>query len=243
MRLPVIQGVIDRRLLVNFRIDPERLERFLPAPFRPQLVDGMGIGGVCLIRLTELRPRLTPRPFGVSSENAAHRIAVVWDDAGEARCGVFIPRRDTSSRLNAAVGGSVFPGVHHVANFDVTETETRYRVELRSQDDTTHMLVDGHVSDRLPEGSVFESVEAASSFFEGGSLGYSPSRRDGHYDGLELRTFDWSVDAFEIDELQSSFFDDTSRFPEGTVRFDCALLMRGIAHEWHAKPDITSSGE
>ena len=36
MRLPTIRGVIDRRILVNFRVTPKVLENFLPSPFRPQ---------------------------------------------------------------------------------------------------------------------------------------------------------------------------------------------------------------
>ena len=39
-RIPIIVGVIDRRILANFRVDPERLEAILPEPFRPERVDG-----------------------------------------------------------------------------------------------------------------------------------------------------------------------------------------------------------
>jgi hypothetical protein len=27
-------------------------------------------------------------------------------------------------------------------------------------------------------------------------------------------------------------------FPKGSIEFDCALLMRGIEHEWHGVPDL-----
>ena len=57
MRLPVIRGVIDRRILVNYRVDPDALRRILPSPFRPKLIRGYGIAGVCLIRLRQMRPR------------------------------------------------------------------------------------------------------------------------------------------------------------------------------------------
>jgi len=79
VRLPVIRGVIERRVLVNFRVDPAALERVLPPPLRPKLVGTFGIGGICLIRLRDIRPRLVPSAFRISSENAAHRIAVHWD--------------------------------------------------------------------------------------------------------------------------------------------------------------------
>src|SRR5688572_13695007 len=100
MQIPVIQGTIDRRILINFRVDPEILARLVPAPFRPKLVNGAGMAGVCLIRLKQVRPRFLPSFLGISSENAAHRIAVEWEVEGKTKEGVYIPRRDTSSWFN-----------------------------------------------------------------------------------------------------------------------------------------------
>lgn len=109
IRLPVIQGLIRRRLLVNFRVDPAVMETFLPEPFRPKLHAGYAIAGICLIRLEDIRPRGLPGVLGISSENAAHRIAVEWEDeSGRTREGVFIPRRDTNSCLNHLAGGRSF---------------------------------------------------------------------------------------------------------------------------------------
>jgi hypothetical protein len=123
LKLPQIRGVIDRRILANYRVDPEMLARLLPSPFRPKLAGGFGIAGICMIRLKQIRPRGFPKWIGISSENAAHRVAVEWDDpeTGQPREGVYIPRRDSSSRLNALAGGRVFVGVHHRARFDVRE--------------------------------------------------------------------------------------------------------------------------
>ena len=96
MRFPKVHGIIRRRLLVNFRVEPDVIQRHLQQS-RPKLHDGQAIAGICLIRLENIRPKRVPRILGLSSENAAHRIAVVWEDSGEMREGVYIPRRDTSS--------------------------------------------------------------------------------------------------------------------------------------------------
>src|SRR5688500_9794265 len=108
-KLPTIAGVIDRRILANYRVDPAVLARLLPDPFRPQLVNGHGMAGICLIRLKQIRPRGLPGILGVSSENAAHRVAVEWDLPSGVKQGVFIFRRDTSSRVNHLAGGRLFP--------------------------------------------------------------------------------------------------------------------------------------
>ncbi|HVC93756.1 MAG TPA: DUF2071 domain-containing protein [Pirellulales bacterium] len=238
MQLPVVRGTIDRRILVNFRVDPTVLERLVPAPFRPKLVGGLGMAGVCLIRLKHIRPRWLPPALGLTSENAAHRIAVEWERNGEHRQGVFIPRRDTSSRLNSLVGGHLFPGEHRHARFQVAEAQDRYHVRLDSDDGHTHLVVEGHASADLPGTSVFRSLREASEFFEAGSLGYSVTSKLGTFDGLELRSFAWRAQPLAVDRIESSFFEDRAIFPAGSVEFDCALLMKGVEHEWHGREPI-----
>src|SRR5262245_38487671 len=112
MRLPGIHGLIKRRLLINYRVDPSVMRRQLPAPFRPKLHENSAIAGICLIRLEHIRPRPFPRALGLSSENAAHRIAVVWEDNTGSHEGVYIPPRDTGSPLNHLSGGRLFPAEH-----------------------------------------------------------------------------------------------------------------------------------
>src|SRR5438552_7940192 len=174
MRLPTIQGVIRRRILVNFRVDPEVMQRQLPDRFRPKLQEGHAVAGICLIRLEHLRPKMLPEIIGLSSENAAHRVAVLWDDEqGVIHEGVFIPRRDTNSPVNLLLGGRVFPGEHHSASFEVHESESAVSLSMKSDDGEVAVEVAGRLADMLPQSSVFPSVPAASSFFESGSLGYS----------------------------------------------------------------------
>jgi hypothetical protein len=231
--------MIDRRILVNFRVDAGVLARLLPPPFRPQLVaQGVGMAGICLIRLKGIRPRWLPSFVGIGSENAAHRISVEWDNQGTTGTGVYIPRRDSSSYLNRLAGGRLFPGVHHHSRFIVDEAGDNYRLDMLNGDGT-HVLVEGHRAERLPDGSVFGDLPQASEFFAQGSLGYSATGSDGTYDGLKLHTFRWEVEPLSVSRVESSFFDDASRFPPGSVHFDCALLMRHIPHEWHGVESLT----
>jgi len=238
MRVPILRGVIDRRMLVNFRARPEVLQRLLPEPFRPRLIHGFGMAGVCLIRLKHIRPRFFPAVLGMSSENAAHRIAVEWEQGGKRHQGVYIPRRDTSSRFNTLVGGRLFPGVHHHAKFEVQERPDAYRVALRSDDGRTRLSVRARPSPTMPPGSVFRSLREASEFFRDGSIGFSPGLAAGHFEGLELRTRDWRVQPLVVDEVHSSFFHDPELFPPGSVEFDSALLMREVEHEWCQQPAL-----
>lgn len=231
MEIPIVRGVIDRRILVNFQVDPAALEAVVPAPLKPKVVKGLGIGGICLIRLREIRPRLIPRALGIRSENAAHRIAVVLPDGSE---GVFIPRRDTSSRLNSLAGGRLFPGRHHLSCFKVVETGGEYDVRVEDRQGKVLISVEAQLAESMPHGSVFSAVAEASEFFEAGSLGYSPAEHPGKLDSLELRTETWHVSPLVVRHVRSAYFEDRGRFPEGSVQFDSALLMTNVRHEWHS---------
>jgi hypothetical protein len=231
MQFPRIQGLIDRRILVNYRVAPDVLARLIPSPFRPHLVAGHGMAGICLIRLKQLRPRGLPAWTGIGSENAAHRIAIEWDEAGQTCHGVYVPRRDSSSLWNVLAGGRIFPGIHHLSRFSIRETQDDFQVEFNARDGT-RVAVAGNIAPQLPPASIFESLQQASEFFACGSVGYSQARAPGCLEGLELCTTNWNLTPLEVRRAESSFFSDRSRFPAGTVEFDSAFLMRHIAHEW-----------
>ncbi len=239
MRIPVLKGTIKRRLLVNFRVDPGAIQRLLPSPFRPKLHRDHAIAGICLIRLEDIRPAGLPAVIGFSSENAAHRIAVEWTDAfGAPREGVFIPRRDTGSRLNSLAGGRLFPGEHHHARFTVADDGQHVELAMEADDRQVSVRVVGSTCGRLPLSSCFDSLLEASAFFEGGCLGYSVTGDETRLDGLLLRTLEWRVQALAVTTAYSSYFDDRTRFPSGTAEFDHALVMRDIVHEWHQAEDL-----
>jgi hypothetical protein len=229
MKIPIIKGIIDRRILINYQIDKEVLENYLPKPFRPKLVNGKGIAGICLIRLKEIRPKGLPKQIGISSENGAHRIAVEWTENGELKEGVFIPRRDTSSKLNALAGGTLFPGIHHLASFTVNEKDGNYEVSFVSADNTS-LSIKASETESWNKESVFENLECVSDFFENGSVGYSPDKNS--FEGLQLKAYNWKVSLLEVKSVRSSFFENEAIFPKGSVKFDNALLMKDIEHEW-----------
>lgn len=233
-QLPAVAGRIERRILVNFRCQPDVLARMLPPPFRPKLINGWGMAGICLIRLGGIRPAFLPAIGGLKSENAAHRIAVEWDEHGAAREGVYIPRRDTNAWFNQLLGGKLFPGVHHAAEFRVVETGDCFDVEMRSDDGVTLVRVHARVTDQLLPDSVLCSLDEASEFFRGGTLGWS-ARKDQEFDGLELHCEQWQLEPLVVERIESSFFANPAIFPPGSAKFDSAFLMRNIPHEWHSQ--------
>lgn len=242
MKIPSITGTIRRRILLNYRVAPDVVRAVLPTRFRPKLVGGHAIAGICLIRLEGMRPKVFPSFTGISSENSAHRIAVEWeDDHGETQQGVYVPRRDTDSRMNALAGGRVFPGVHHYSKFIVEDCGRQISMRIVA-DDVEKPLIDLVVSetDDFPDASAFSSLEDSSEFFEAGCIGYSARPDSCTLDGLLLKVSDWRVSALSVHSARSAYFDDSSIFPAGSIELDHALLMRDIPHEWHSEPTMTS---
>lgn len=232
MCVPVVRGQIDRRLLIGVRIDPEIAAKFIPRPLQPKVVNGWNIGGVCLIRLRHMRLKGLPTWCGMTSENAAHRFAVQWLENGAVREGVYIPDRDTNSELNHLVGGRLFPGIHHRADFNVWESEGRFRVGYDRRSGGCSVKVVARRVDGWLAGSVFESLNEASEFYRQGNIGWSDSGDGYCVEGMRLECPNWQLTPLLVERFESSYLQDPKRFPAGSVEFDSGLLMQNLDHDW-----------
>jgi hypothetical protein len=236
MRQPRLSSVVERRLLVNYRLAPEAAARLLPGGLRPQLVRGHAVAGICLLRLGDVRPSWAPKTVGLRSENAAHRIAVEWDGPDGVETGVYIPRRDTASLLNTWAGGRLFPGEHGRADFEVRETPGELHVAYTTRSGDTQVDVTVEVTPELRGSKLFDNLQQASIFFERGAKGYSPTAA-GALEGMELHASAWRLDACRIVSAQSSFFES---LPKGSATLDCALVMREVPVTWRPLPAMHS---
>lgn len=221
-----LRAQVRRRLLVSYRVDPTLAASLVPAPFRPQLVDGSAVAGVCVIGLTSVRPGWLRARVGFRTENVAHRIAVEWDEKGATRSGVYILERHSSSVLPVLLGGRLFPGVQRRARFRLDESTDRFRVIMTAA--SVAVDVDAAVGGPWTS-SLFPTVEAASAFHEQGSVGWSPRRRGGGAEPLELTSRDWAVEPARAIRIRSSFFD---ALPADRVELDSVLLMRDLPFFW-----------
>lgn len=232
MKLPALNGVIDRRLLINYRVTPDAVKNLLPEDLDPLIVNGYASAGICLLRLKNIGLKHAPRLLRINSENAAHRFLVKHKDSAKNPCGVYIPRRDTDSFLNVMVAGKLFSWPHYSARFNVKELNGVYAVSMESKDGYSSLHVEAELSGTFPSDSMFTSIDHASTCFRDCSVGISPSSDGKRSKVIKLKTATWSVKPLHIRVLRSSFFEDNSIFPDGTICFDNALLMEGIEHEW-----------
>ena len=231
-----IASLIERRLLVNYRIDPEAVARVLPEGMRPELCNGHAVGGICLIRLGALRPAGLPGRLGLRTENAAHRIAVLWDGPDGPVRGVYIPRRDTDSRFTTLAAGRLFPGEQHLAKFEVDEEPDTLSVGFTGRDGGASAAVRVRVADRLRGSELFPDLATASAFFRDAPGAFAARSKGPELDQVDLRAEGWAVSATVLEHVESSFFEDPDRFPPGSAVPDCALLMRDVEAVWQSGP-------
>jgi hypothetical protein len=237
--LPTLRGIIARRVLLNFRADPHVAQSVLPEPFVVETYNGAAIVGICLIRLEQLRPKGFPSRVSMASENVAHRIAVRYPVKGGMRSGVFIWRRETDQKLVQMFGGRLFPGVHHGATFSVQENDGQISMDVKSDDGETDVSFSATTTTSWQPTSAFKSLDEASEFFQHGDCGFSCSLDQRSVEGMELKISQWSVKPLTVQLKNAAFYSRSSRFPKGSVEFDCGLLMRAVPHEWHQIKDIS----
>lgn len=248
--LPVMEGVIARRILLNWWVEPDVAARLIPAPFEPALVNGFAVAGICLLRLEQLRPAGMPAALGITTESYAHRIAVRYPagpssaDGGLRindgwRDGVYIWRRDTDSFFTRLLGGRLFPGVHGDAEFQVDEGEGALAMNVFSEEGGADVSFRALTEAQWSWSLRFPRFTDVCNFFERGSRGFS-CRLDGQgLEGMEMPAVaGWQMSPLAVHDVRSAFFDHRERFPRGSCGFDSAAIMRGIPHSWHELTEV-----
>lgn len=228
MKLPALCGHLERRILLNYRVDPKVLAPLLPVGLRPFTWRGEGVAGICLLRLSQVRPEGLPAWMGLSSESAAHRIAVAWEEEGHTRTGVYVLRRDTSAWLPHLLGSRVFPGRFERSHLQVETSPEGWSLQLEGKDLRVALRV-RKASERRGT-SLFRDLDEASAFFQSGALGWSQG--DPHLEGMMIALEGWNLRPLDIEYATSSYFEDRARFPEGSLHLDSAYCMEHLPLRW-----------
>jgi len=224
-----IRGRFERTLQINYRVDPGLLAEQLAPGLRPLLVRGWGIAGIALLRISDLRPRFLPDWLGRRSEHALHWVAIESHVDGESAPGVWVVRYDTDMRLSAVRGGLFGAGGWH-ARFELSETPTRIRARMRSDESAAQIELEAGVSHELPRDSVFATASDAADVF----------LQDHRIAALRSARHLGDAEPLRIVHIGSSYFDDSARFPRGSVALDSAVIVRRLRRI--AEPAMANAG-
>jgi hypothetical protein len=236
--LTKVEGMIARRILVNYWLDPAVARRLVPEPLEPTLVNGFAVAGICLVRLEQMRPHGLPASLGITSENMAHRIAVRYPSGGAMKDGVYILRRDTDSLFASRLGGVLFPGTFRDAEFRVEEAGDALGLEVLTEDGAADVRFRAALGAPWKWTLLFARLADVCRFFQRADCGFESTRNGEALEGMRLCQQRWEMTPVALDGLHSAFYADERRFPRGSVGFDSAVLMRGIPHYWQALGEV-----
>lgn len=220
-----VRGKIRSRLLVNALVDPDEAAQRLPKGLRPHVIGQGTVVGCCLLDIVAIRPAPLPAMVGASLQAAAHRISVEWDDdSGATTVGVYVPLRLTHSRIAAALGGRVFPGVHRRASVKLTQDGEclAWRVEAGDEPGAYSVRVDAAPC----RGSTLTVREPIEATCLGAEVGLSPGH-DGALEAVRMTPRHRHAQPVEVHHLDSAFAASfASAAPAPTY------VMRDVAVTW-----------
>jgi hypothetical protein len=220
-----IRGTIRRRLLVNAVVDPDEATRRLPVGLRPHVTALGTVVGCCLLEIDGIRPAYVPAIAGRTLRAAAHRISVEWeDDSGQMTVGVYVPMRQTDSRMAVALGGRWFPGVHEPAEVEVSASDgdLRWATDPRGPDGY-RVRVDASIP-RDTDASI--ACEPVAGTCMSADVGLSPDHH-GVLEGARMEPDHRRVRKVAIDDLDSAFLSSFT-----TARVAPSYLMADVGVTW-----------
>jgi hypothetical protein len=203
---------VQSRLLVVYRFDPDLADGLLPPTLRPRPIQGYAIGVACYTRLSATR---LFRGRARGSDHLSYRLAVQRADGTGA---TWIPRRETSSWLEARCGSKLLRGEYGRSSFRVKEDTFQIELEVDGERGPEFYLR-GEVA-AAPLSTLFPNGQALESFLGAGGLVRPYDVFAPEADELDLSEH-FAPEPLTVFEARSAFFAE-GPFAECAAQLDSA---------------------
>ncbi len=217
--------LVDRRILILYRVSADALGQLCPAAARPRS-SCCAVAGIVFRRRT-VRAWLVPARCG-TSQCATHFMRLPDDLRADVCPGIIPLRHDSSSRWQT--WGAASGGRHH-ARFQVVDRLDSLELVGDSDDRQMHLALKARVARELPGGSMFRSVSQVAGYLAAdlARLGLVTAARSvGSGDvWRHLR-----LEPLDVMQLESSFFDRWRQSHPEWVEHDSAFLLREEQLGW-----------
>jgi hypothetical protein len=87
----------------------------------------------------------------------------------------------------------------------------------------------------VPPSDLFATAGDASELYRRASRSFSSTRRGHRLDTVDIEPDEFCADPVGVLSVESSYFDDCTRFPEGSAMVDSALVMRDVLASWRSR--------
>ena len=228
--IPPVRAELAERYIFNFRLPPEALAEYLPAPWlTPQTVRGWGVASFCLLDLRGITPApLSPAFCGLDSVSCAPRYAVLDGSAGTPSPAVFVTERQTSSAFGAWFTGLGFSCRHPYAAAGIVHEGCE--AALTAEDAHGGLPFRATVKPCAPAPStLFDTPDDFGAFIAQGVASYGLSRYPGRLTRVDLHKEDRGYEPVEVLDLTSPLLDKWKA--DGAI-LDSAFRTSGVRYEW-----------
>jgi hypothetical protein len=210
-------------VLLLWRADPACLVARLPPGAQPLAQRGSGWVAISVGRSEPLRGRFLPRAFPGSADHLALRIAATFDELGESVPGWWTVRHDTSSWIEARLGGTARLAAWRRAAFKLTEDA--WQLEASVCSGTSEALYLRARTSPVLRGSAFPSAREAQEFLTSTRCVRPHPVFDSDTGAEDLLRGACAPEPLAVFELRCALVDDGSLFPRGALQADSAFRL------------------
>ncbi len=223
-------GRLSECLLIAYRTPSESVEHLVPAPLQLVTRDRWAFWNIVACRIEKMRPRGTPRLFGMSYHHVAYRLYVRAKCAsGEVIDGLYFVRSDADNFLVSEMGNLASDFRFHTSTITHFEDTGRLTFEVRNSDADARLCVNIEQAPVIARDSCFASMKEAAQFLKYRPLGLSC--RDGWLRVAEVfrDESEWKEALVTIEEARWSFFDTMS---QNEAFLELATRVEPIDYRW-----------
>lgn len=152
-------GSIERCWLFTFREPLAEVADLVPAPLSPVTREGFAFWNVVVCEIADMRPKGSPRAFGLRYRHAAYRLYVRHKAEAQPPIeGLYFLRSDADSRLISSAGKWLSDFNFHHAAIDIEDRDSETRLAINSPDAAAEISIDRDTPPSLDSGSPFGSL-------------------------------------------------------------------------------------
>lgn len=240
-RLTQATGILEDAVLLNFRTDIHVLNRILPPPFVPRLVDGYGLVGILMFKMRDLACEKNLGLPSPPSDHVLYRVAVSWQHGMRTHHGMYLLRHEVNTRLNVRQRRKgLFPVAASPIRWHKTPGSEMFGWTLNTHNQT-RLKVRARLATAFPPGSVFDTLDQASLFFQKERAAIAPRFQQSIFAHTRFLPLNWKVKPLFIEALHTDMDQLGSLFPKEQIYFDSGLIWPRILCKWQKGHEIVSS--
>ena len=221
-------GTLSKCWLFTFQTPSECAVALLPPELQPVEHHGCAFWNTVVCQVQNMRPKLSPLPWGVTYWHVAYRLYVRFKtSSGQVIEGLYFLRSDCDNSLMSFVGNILTDFKFNTASVRVTLGEHNTDIAIKAPDGDANVRITDNPA-ILPEYSAFRSLDEAKHFLKykpnGISIGPDHSGNIVHIMRDETA---WTSKLRSVEQAHWSFLEDKNVRPEICYEVDA------IDYQWN----------